>query len=943
MDLKWQVAMLTMRVKRFIKKTGRKLDLNSKETVGFDRTKVECYNCHKRDHFARECRATRNQGNRNIDAPTRNAPVDTSTTNALVVQDGIDNSVFKSKVSETITSVPKIETNASKTSKDSLEKPKTIRSSAPIIKDWESDSEDENVFKPKEVKKTVKYSLEKIEFVNARNTTVENEKKLKNLGRKITGPKEIRPVWDNTARVNHQNKVTHLHPKRNFVPTAVLKKSGQVPVNAAKQRSHRAATSVSAARRVNTAASRPNVNNALPTTYYYFKAHSPKTCLKLHETIWVSCYNLKYLRSPRGNLHINFLENKPNIARIRPNWMFDIDTLTMSMNYQPVFTGNQTNGNVGLKSSEDKVANDAGKKSTKVPIRRMEFRIQQKKAANSNSPNRLNNVSSPINAVSSSFTTVDPGRERAQRNEFECMFGQDKDANGNMMFTPISTAGSTFVNLSGSIPVNAVTLPNADLPNADLPTNPLMPDLEDTVDLQDTGIFSGAYNDEVEGKHAIGTKWVYRNKKDKRVIVVRNKARLVTQGYTQEEGIDYDEVFAPVSRIEAIRLFLAYASFMRFLMFQMDVKSAFLYGTIEEEVYVCQPLGFEDPYFHDKVYKVEKALYGLHQALRADGISDVFRAKTTANNKIQFSTSAKVKNVNGEAQIQALVDKKKIILTEASIRRDLRFEDEGGIDCLSNEVIFEQLTLIGKQRKEIEVPLPSSEIPNEDGVPTTSNDPLPSGEDRMQLNELMILCTNLEKQVLNLEEAKNAQAKEIASLKKRVKKLEQKRKSTNSGIKRLRKVGIASRIESSTEASLGDQEDASKQGRLIDTINQNVEITIVDDIQQRMNKEYMFRVNDLDGEVVVDVSASVDVEQGVKLVEKEVSTADPVTTTGEVVTTACIEVSTVATTQISNDELTLAQNLIEIKAAKPKTITTAATTVTEAGTRTKEKWIVMQE
>ncbi|GJQ91918.1 putative ribonuclease H-like domain-containing protein [Tanacetum coccineum] len=93
------------------------------------------------------------------------------------------------------------------------------------------------------------------------------------------------------------------------------------------------------------------------------------------------------------------------------------------------------------------------------------------------------------------------------------------------------------------------------------------------------------------GKRAIRTKWVFRNKKDKRGIVVRNKARLVAQGYTQEEGIDYDEVFAPVARIEAIRLFLAYASYMGFIVYQMD--------------------------FPDKVYKVEKALYGLHQAPRA--------------------------------------------------------------------------------------------------------------------------------------------------------------------------------------------------------------------------------------------------------------------------------------------------------------------------------------
>ncbi|GKC92870.1 putative ribonuclease H-like domain-containing protein [Tanacetum coccineum] len=119
------------------------------------------------------------------------------------------------------------------------------------------------------------------------------------------------------------------------------------------------------------------------------------------------------------------------------------------------------------------------------------------------------------------------------------------------------------------------------------------------------------------GKRAIGTKWVYRNKKDERGIVIRNKARLVAQGYTQEEGIDYDEVFAPVARIEAIRLFLAYASFKDFVVYQMDVKSAFLYGKIEEEVYVCQPPGFEDPEFPDRVYKVEKALYGLHQAPRA--------------------------------------------------------------------------------------------------------------------------------------------------------------------------------------------------------------------------------------------------------------------------------------------------------------------------------------
>nr|GEW73154.1 hypothetical protein [Tanacetum cinerariifolium] len=117
--------------------------------------------------------------------------------------------------------------------------------------------------------------------------------------------------------------------------------------------------------------------------------------------------------------------------------------------------------------------------------------------------------------------------------------------------------------------------------------------------------------------NAAGTKWVFRNKKDERGICVRYKARLVAQGHTQEERINYDEVFVPVARIKAIRLFLSYASFKDFVVYQMDVKSVFLYGKIEEEVYVCQPPGFEDLDFPDRVYKVEKALYELHQDPKA--------------------------------------------------------------------------------------------------------------------------------------------------------------------------------------------------------------------------------------------------------------------------------------------------------------------------------------
>ena len=115
----------------------------------------------------------------------------------------------------------------------------------------------------------------------------------------------------------------------------------------------------------------------------------------------------------------------------------------------------------------------------------------------------------------------------------------------------------------------------------------------------------------------IGTKWIFRNKLDEDGNVVRNKACLVSQGYTQEEGIDYDETFAPVARLEAIRMLLAYACFMGFKLFQMDVKSAFLNGVLSEEVYVKQPPSFEDPVHPEYVFKLNRALYGLKQAPRA--------------------------------------------------------------------------------------------------------------------------------------------------------------------------------------------------------------------------------------------------------------------------------------------------------------------------------------
>ena len=158
-------------------------------------------------------------------------------------------------------------------------------------------------------------------------------------------------------------------------------------------------------------------------------------------------------------------------------------------------------------------------------------------------------------------------------------------------------------------------------------------------------------------KAVIGTKWVFKNKLDENGKVVRNKARLVAKGYSQEEGIDFDETYAPVARLEAIRLLLAYACYKNFKLFQMDVKSAFLNGYIKEEVYVEQPPGFEDPFKENYVFKLKKALYGLKQAPRAwyDRLSQFLITNGFKRGKVD--TTLFLKNYNDDLLVvQIYVD-----------------------------------------------------------------------------------------------------------------------------------------------------------------------------------------------------------------------------------------------------------------------------------------------
>ncbi|GJT39418.1 putative ribonuclease H-like domain-containing protein [Tanacetum coccineum] len=393
----------------------------------------------------------------------------------------------------------------------------------------------------------------------------------------------------------------------------------------------------------------------------------------------------KRTRIMEETLNIRFLENTPNVTRNGPDWLFDVDSLTISINYVLVVAGNQTNGIAGIR---DNIVTGQAKKKTEpeqeyilIPICTTNPLISQDPKVSEEDAEEK-----PTEMDESGASNKDGEDYQATRSEFERLLQQEKQEEHLFeRFSPFKNAftlppvlnvtlmGDTRIfcnayddedvgadadinNLETTMNVSPIPITRID---KDHPKDQIIGDFNSAIQIRRMTKISDEYamvcyinkqrrtnhkdyqnclfacflsqmepkkviqaledpswieamQEELlqfqlqkvwtlvnlpSGKKAIGTKWVFRNKKDERGIVVRNKARLVAQGYTQEEGIDYDEVFAPVARIEAI--------------------SAFLYGTTEEEVYVYQPPGFKDPQFPDKVYKVEKALYSLYQAPKA--------------------------------------------------------------------------------------------------------------------------------------------------------------------------------------------------------------------------------------------------------------------------------------------------------------------------------------
>ncbi|GKC91579.1 putative ribonuclease H-like domain-containing protein [Tanacetum coccineum] len=309
------------------------------------------------------------------------------------------------------------------------------------------------------------------------------------------------------------------------------------------------------------------------------------------------------------NLHVQFSKNTPNIAGSGPNWLFDIDALTNSMNYKPVVAGNQSNGNVGTKACDD-AGKDRMETNSKDSLNAGFKPSGEEEKKDAEDPR--NKSGNPTEGKDSKVPSTEEPRINQEKDDNINNTNNINTASDGNNTNNVNDVSSTVT--AAGIEVNVVDLKTS----IELPNDLNMPELEDIVyldDDEDVGVEADMNNLDafmpvspiptirIHKNHPVeqiiidlnsaprtrrmtknlkehGTKWVYRNKKDERGIVIKNKARLVAQGYTQEERIDYDEVFAPFARIKAIRLFLAYASFKDFMVYQMDVKSAFLYDDI---------------------------------------------------------------------------------------------------------------------------------------------------------------------------------------------------------------------------------------------------------------------------------------------------------------------------------------------------------------------------
>ncbi|GKB52533.1 ribonuclease H-like domain-containing protein [Tanacetum coccineum] len=492
-------------------------------------------------------------------------------------------------------------------------------------------------------------------------------------------------------------------------------------------------------------------------------------------------------------------------------------------------------------------------------------------ASDGNSTNNVNAVSSTVNAAVTEVNAIDPKTSIELPNDPNMPESEDivySDDNEDV------GAEAGMNNLDAFMPISPILTTRI---RKDHPIDQIIGDLNSapqtrrmTKSLKEHGLFSSVkqrtnhkdfqnylfacFLSQEEPKKAIGTKWFTKNKKIKRHLI-KNKARLVSQGYTQEEGIDYDEVFAPVSRIEAIRLFLAYTLFKDFVVYHMDVKSAFLMKDLKVGDYVlCACARFQVNPYHLHLHAVKriflylkgasldrKSRTGGCQILGCKLISWQCKKKTMVANSTIEAEYIAASNCCGHVlwtQNQLLDYGYNFMQTKIHI-------DNVSTICIVKNLVFHSKTKHIENRHHFIRDSNKKKLIQMIKIYTNQN-----------VADLLTKAFDVNRfQYLIAKKAKIAQDSEIASLKKKVKKLEKRNKLRTLGLRRLRKVGSARRVESSDEASLGNQEDASHN-------------------------------NEMEVEV-----------------EKVVST---------------VEVTSKSATTTIVDELTLAQTLIEIKATKPK-------------------------
>nr|GFB36738.1 hypothetical protein [Tanacetum cinerariifolium] len=322
--------------------------------------------------------------------------------------------------------------------------------------------------------------------------------------------------------------------------------------------------------------------------------------------------------------HVEFLENKAIEKGVGPNWLFDIDFLTKSMNYVPVDAGTHSTILSGIKDAANQEvkkdvsslryivllnwAHDALLESTSSKPHDESSSQVPKGNGNPNPPAdqiETLTVESPIPNVSSPVPTACLNDSPEPSNILGVTTSSDEairlEADESNMETTISASPTPTLRIHKDHPKSQIIGPV---------DTPIQIRHKSKENLRRSLMLC-----KTQAGWKLCKKSSFNSKSRKSGLWLIVLKSLVEQGHTQEEGIDYDEVFAPVARIKAIRLFLAYASFMGFTVYHMDVKSAFLYGTIDEEVYVMQPLRFQDLAFPARVYKVEKAMGTIDQTL----------------------------------------------------------------------------------------------------------------------------------------------------------------------------------------------------------------------------------------------------------------------------------------------------------------------------------------